>query len=643
MLALEPGPAQPAPNVVQESQGMGMFSGQSSWSVSLPGVSAGDALVALVGTGDGSGVNGSGRFEVTSMSGGGVTWQQVTGEAQSGNGTAEVWVGFGSTGSGATTVTATMAASDSGNMVVSEVSGIAGVDRQSTNNGNSSSPGARSVTPQQGDFLVALVATNSTTIVDHPRPDWSTFSVSTATYGAEWLTNAPNSSSSPGWITNSSGPWEAVQAAFDLAPPVVTGISPSLGPPAGGTVVTITGSDLAAVTGVSFGSTDASSFTVEGPTEISATAPGEPVGTVDVTVTTPQGTSATSPADEFTFTNRPAVTSVTPETGPGSGGTSVTITGANFSGETAVDFGANPANHVVVSGGGTSITALSPVGTGTVNVTVTTPNGTSATSSSDLFTYTGGYWMVGSDGGVFAFGDATFKGSLPGDNIHVSDIVGVVPTADHGGYWMVGSDGGVFAFGDATFKGSLPGDGVHVSDIRAVVPTADGGGYWMIGADGGVFAFGDATFKGSLPGLHVKVSDIVGAVPTSDDGGYWMVGSDGGVFAFGDASFVGSLPGVKVHVTDVRAVVPTSDGGGYWMIGADGGVFAFGDAGFVGSLPGLHVTVSDIVGAVATQDGGGYWMVGADGGVFAFGDATFVGSLPQLGVHVDDIVGVVPA
>jgi hypothetical protein len=53
----------------------------------------------------------------------------------------------------------------------------------------------------------------------------------------------------------------------------------------------------------------------------------------------------------------------------------------------------------------------------------------------------------------------------------VSNIVGVVPTKDSGGYWMVGSDGGAFAFGDAGFVGSLPGLGVKVSDVVAVVPT----------------------------------------------------------------------------------------------------------------------------------------------------------------------------
>jgi hypothetical protein len=49
--------------------------------------------------------------------------------------------------------------------------------------------------------------------------------------------------------------------------------------------------------------------------------------------------------------------------------------------------------------------------------------------------------------------------------------VSIVPTPDGGGYWLIGSDGGVFAFGDATSQGSLPGVGVHVNNIVGAVPT----------------------------------------------------------------------------------------------------------------------------------------------------------------------------
>jgi sugar lactone lactonase YvrE len=84
----------------------------------------------------------------------------------------------------------------------------------------------------------------------------------------------------------------------------------------------------------------------------------------------------------------PEVTRVVPNTGPDSGGTTVTITGVGFTGATAVDFGAgNPASYTVNADN--QITATAPEGsTGTVDVTVTTPVGTSATSSADQFTFT---------------------------------------------------------------------------------------------------------------------------------------------------------------------------------------------------------------------------------------------------------------
>jgi len=253
-----------------------------------------------------------------------------------------------------------------------------------------------------------------------------------------------------------------------------------------------------------------------------------------------------------------------------------------------------------------------------------------------------GYWMVGSDGGVFGFGDAGYVGSLPALGVKVADIVGMVSTADGKGYWMVGRDGGVFGFGDAAYVGSLPALSVKVSDIVGMVSTADGKGYWMVGSDGGAFGFGDAAYVGSLPGLGVHASDIVALVPTTDGKGYWMVGRDGGVFSFGDAGYLGSLPALGVKVADVVGMVPTATGQGYWMVGSDGGVFGFGDAAYVGSLPALGVKVADIVGMVPTATGQGYWMVGSDGGAFGFGDAGYVGSLPGLGIRVSNIVALVP-
>ncbi len=247
---------------------------------------------------------------------------------------------------------------------------------------------------------------------------------------------------------------------------------------------------------------------------------------------------------------------------------------------------------------------------------------------------TSNYDLVGSDGGVFAFGGA-FYGSLPSVGVHVSDVAGIVPTASRTGYYLVGSDGGVFAF-HAPFVNSLPGAGVAVSDIVGIVPTADGSGYFLVGRDGGVFSF-NAPFEGSLPGIGIHVTDVVGIAATADDKGYFLVGSDGSVYAFGDAHWSGNAPPGAASITS------TASGGGYWVVGSDGTVTTFGDAGNYGDLPALGVPVSDIVGIVPSSDGLGYLLIGRDGGVFSFGDAGFTGSLPGLGVHVSDIVGAVPA
>ena len=79
--------------------------------------------------------------------------------------------------------------------------------------------------------------------------------------------------------------------------------------------------------------------------------------------------------------------------------------------------------------------------------------------------YAGQYWLVGSDGGVFAAGGAPFYGSMGGRPLN-APIVGIATTPVGDGYWLVASDGGIFAFGGAAFLGSMGGSPLNSSDRR---------------------------------------------------------------------------------------------------------------------------------------------------------------------------------
>jgi hypothetical protein len=173
--------------------------------------------------------------------------------------------------------------------------------------------------------------------------------------------------------------------------PTVTNVSPSSGPTTGGTQVSIMGTSFTGASSVKFGGTAATAYAVNSDTSITATTPAGQAGAVDVTVTTPGGTSATNANDQYTYTPPPAptVAKVSPGSGPSTGGTSVTITGTGFTGATAVNFGqGNPAKFSVTNDTTIVATAPSASSLGAVDVTVTTPGGTSATSAADQYTYT---------------------------------------------------------------------------------------------------------------------------------------------------------------------------------------------------------------------------------------------------------------
>jgi hypothetical protein len=189
---------------------------------------------------------------------------------------------------------------------------------------------------------------------------------------------------------SSSAPTPAAQFTFLLVPPpVITALSPTSGPATGGTTVLIKGSNLSGATSVSFiqaGASYSASFTVLDDSTISAVTPNiiaaasltGPIAT-DVRVTTPSGTSAITPADQFTFmptgsptpspspspTSTPAppptLSGFTPSSGPS--GTLVTLTGTNLT------IPGNP--QVLFTGCGAAATVLAtPQPDGTLTATV---------------------------------------------------------------------------------------------------------------------------------------------------------------------------------------------------------------------------------------------------------------------------------
>ncbi len=172
--------------------------------------------------------------------------------------------------------------------------------------------------------------------------------------------------------------------AYSEPIPTVTAVSPNTGSSAGGTPVTITGTSLEGATSVHFGANSAIKFTIDSPTSITAVSSAGALGTVNVTVTAAAGTSPTVPADRFSYVPPPTVKKLSVKRATSLGGTTVTITGTRFEGVTAVSFGASGAHEFTVNSP-TSITAVSPAGAGTVDVTVTTAGGPSATVKGDQF------------------------------------------------------------------------------------------------------------------------------------------------------------------------------------------------------------------------------------------------------------------
>ncbi|MER5385552.1 IPT/TIG domain-containing protein [Streptomyces sp. NPDC002688] len=149
-------------------------------------------------------------------------------------------------------------------------------------------------------------------------------------------------------------------------------ISPNQGSTGGGTLVTITGTNLSGTSAVKFGTKSATSVTNVSPTQVTAVSPSG-TGTVGVTLTTPGGTS--NPVSFF-YVGAPFKSSLGDTSGPLAGGNTITVNGTGLSTATSVSFGVLTATPTVVSDSQLSVVVPAGAAPGPVGVSVSTAGGT---------------------------------------------------------------------------------------------------------------------------------------------------------------------------------------------------------------------------------------------------------------------------
>ncbi len=276
---------------------------------------------------------------------------------------------------------------------------------------------------------------------------------------------------------------------YTASGPTVSAVAPSSGPLSGGTVVTLTGAGfLGGWTGVYFGGVPAAAVNVVSNTQITCTAPaGLSIGSVPVVVDKPAGQGILSPG--FTYSaSGPTLSVVAPSSGPLSGGTAVTLTGAGFQGGfTGVYFGGVAAAAVSVVSN-TQITCTAPAGLtiGTVPVVVDKPAGQAILSSGFTYTAAGPVLLSvspssgSSSGGTFVILTGTgfaggwtgvYFGGQPATSVTVvstSTLTCVTPAGTAGTVSVVvdkPAGQGILAPGFTYTQPALPAGFVRISEV----------------------------------------------------------------------------------------------------------------------------------------------------------------------------------
>jgi hypothetical protein len=244
-----------------------------------------------------------------------------------------------------------------------------------------------------------------------------------------------------------------------------------------------------------------------------------------------------------------------------------------------------------------------------------------------------GYFAVGENGAVDAFGTANHAGDRSDDGVS-APIVGIAATPSGQGYWLAARDGNVYQFGDAGVGGNAKSMKLAATVI-GIAATPNGAGFWLATDDGAIYPFGSARSYGSALNRPLT-SPVVDIVSTATGRGYFIVTDRGVVYAYGDAQHRGDATD-KELVSPITSIVSTSSGNGYWLLSRRGGLLAYGDAEELGTIPtrGLcdPAPAADLI---ASAGGGGYGIMQTDGTVLEFGNAASLGD-----AHAGTIVDVV--
>jgi len=185
-------------------------------------------------------------------------------------------------------------------------------------------------------------------------------------------------------LVTTAGGTNTANNLFNYDAPTISAIDPNTGSTAGGTIVTITGNNLRSATAITVGGNACTRPSANSDTSVACFTPEGSVGSASVVVTTASGNSAANAL--FTYTApAPSLSAILPSSGSTAGGTSVTISGTNLSGATGVTIG-GAACTTLSANTATSVTCLSPAGTG-LNKAVVVTTATGPSTGSVSFSY----------------------------------------------------------------------------------------------------------------------------------------------------------------------------------------------------------------------------------------------------------------